>query len=380
MDYGLDLLTRLVTSIHNGIGTEGALSMRQIEGYLKDADRLKELSNCLDFVAPRVGFGMHKTEAPVSHVARYNFIRTQARAAKHILAGHRGSDFYKKRAAPVWKQELEQPSEVIQPDAYRAWTKRTNRYMVVMESGAIEGENLNEDQAVMKAEEVCAMIAGGATWKMEEGEEHNYLIITANEQLDWGDDDDDHDAAMTDWHSDLERDRKETAGAEPYVPHVPAPSRFKVGQMVTVQFDTEGLPAGRYYGKVVETHDSIYLDGIRPDSGVTVELYREECDGESSETYGRPRLAGEQNWGGPEFSPLIDANDKHCTLAEPLTEPESVELAARLPYPAEAMRLREEAAEEARLAGMAGGCAAYNEAMEQSLESYEDGPIDGYDY
>tara|TARA_R100000306_G_C4366583_1_gene137939 strand:+ start:1009 stop:1599 length:591 start_codon:yes stop_codon:yes gene_type:complete len=39
-----------------------------------------------------------------------------------------------------------------------------------------------------------------------------------------------------------------------------------------------------------------------------------------------------------------------------------------------------EVTEEARLAGMAGGCAAHNEAMEQSLESYEDGPIDGYDY
>ena len=36
--------------------------------------------------------------------------------------------------------------------------------------------------------------------------------------------------------------------------------------------------------------------------------------------------------------------------------------------------------EQAMQAGMAGGCAAYNEAMEQSLESYADGPIDGYDY
>jgi hypothetical protein len=45
---------------------------------------------------------------------------------------------------------------------------------------------------------------------------------------------------------------------------------------------------------------------------------------------------------------------------------------------AEALRLHEK--EQARLAGMTGGCAAHNEAMEQSLESYEDGPIDGYDY
>jgi hypothetical protein len=119
MDYGLPLLTRLVTSIHNGIGTEGALSMRQIEGYLKDADRVTELRRCLDFVAPRLGFGMQKTEAPASHVARYNFISKQANAAGHLFDGHRGSDFYKKRCAPEWKQELEQPSEVIQPDAYR---------------------------------------------------------------------------------------------------------------------------------------------------------------------------------------------------------------------------------------------------------------------
>ena len=75
MDYGLQLLTCLIASIDNGIGTEGALSMRQLEWYLRYAERCAELGRSLRFLEGETNM-FRDSECSTEQRARYMFIMT----------------------------------------------------------------------------------------------------------------------------------------------------------------------------------------------------------------------------------------------------------------------------------------------------------------
>jgi hypothetical protein len=196
--YYPNLIPSLIEALDNGIGEGKAFSMDD----LKDA-RDDVVFGEIVWEACRYLWILHSVhestdggEVLPATKLRLDFIMRQSVYAKKRTVMQKSLDL-------EFECELAEANELLQPTAHYSWTQRANRFTVALDDGCIEAMNLNEDEAVILGEKMAGECG---TWKLD-GD--TVVVTTKPVELDWGDDDD-HDAAMTDWHSDLERDRKET--------------------------------------------------------------------------------------------------------------------------------------------------------------------------
>jgi hypothetical protein len=313
--YYPNLIPSLIEALDNGIGEANAFSMDDLKDARNDGAFGQVVwEACRYLWTCHLSHEADGGEVPAEPALRLDFIMRQCTYAEKGTVMQKSMDL-------EFGCELEEPHRLLQPTAHRLWTQRA--------------------------------------------------------ELDWGDDDD-HDAAMTDWHSDLERDRKLTPAGESGAWKLDGDAiivspKVEAGAAATLKpyclahwaahpdrSDIYPLTAFRYATEV-EARDA--LKAVVKAGNLDVACFTLNGPG----VYGVYKARAEDDAHDADMAGWYQDFQRDSKLMAAADEQEAQ---AALP----------EVTEEARLAGMAGGCAAHNEAMEQSLESYEDGPIDGYDY